>query len=172
MRRSLTLRDWKLVGAMKQVQSGGCRCSAVRYELSQPPIAVYVCHCRDCQRFSGSPFSFGAFVDAAAFRLTGVEPTSSQHVSDGGVTKTRWLCSNCSTWVFSGTTTSDEVGGSYRVLRAGTFDDTSWLRPTISFWTRSALPWVTLPEGVKCFETQPDNLQAELLRGQGDQSRK
>jgi hypothetical protein len=33
--------------------------------------------------------------------------------------------------------------------------DTSWLRPTVHFWTRSKQPWITLPEGDQSFETQP-----------------
>jgi hypothetical protein len=41
------------------------------------------------------------------------------------------------------------------ISRAGTLDDTSWLRPTAHFWTRSKQPWITLPEGDQIFETQP-----------------
>ena len=48
-------------------------------------------------------------------------------------------------------------GGALRV-RAGTLDDTSWLRPTVHFWTRSVQPWVVLPEGDQRFETQPQDL--------------
>jgi hypothetical protein len=42
-----------------------------------------------------------------------------------------------------------------RRVRAGTLDDTSWLRPTAHFWTRSKQPWITLREGDQIFETQP-----------------
>jgi hypothetical protein len=41
---------------------------------------------------------------------------------------------------------------------AGTLDDTFWLRLTVHFWTRSAQPWVMLPEGDQRFETQPEGL--------------
>jgi hypothetical protein len=40
-------------------------------------------------------------------------------------------------------------------VRCGTLDDTSWLHPTIHFWTRSKQPWITLPEGDQRFDTQP-----------------
>ena len=43
-------------------------------------------------------------------------------------------------------------------VRAGTLDDTSWLRPTAHFRTRSARPWVVLPEEDQRFETQPEDL--------------
>jgi hypothetical protein len=47
-------------------------------------------------------------------------------------------------------------------VRAGTLDDTSWLRPTVHFWTRIKQPWVALPKGDQSFETQPADLQAFL----------
>jgi hypothetical protein len=47
-------------------------------------------------------------------------------------------------------------------VRAGTLDDTSWLQPTVHFWTRSKQRWITLPEGDQSFETQPADLQAFL----------
>jgi hypothetical protein len=52
--------------------------------------------------------------------------------------------------------------GSIRNVRAGTLDDTSWLRPTVHFWTGSKQPWVALPEGAQSFETQPADMQGFL----------
>jgi hypothetical protein len=49
--------------------------------------------------------------------------------------------------------------GLHRV-RAGTLDDTSWLRPSAHFRTRGKQPWITLPEGDQIFETQPSEWQA------------
>jgi hypothetical protein len=48
------------------------------------------------------------------------------------------------------------------VVRPGTLDDTSWLRPQAHLWTRSAQPWVAIPEGVPRYETQPKDFN-ELL---------
>ena len=52
--------------------------------------------------------------------------------------------------------------GTFVFVRAGTLDDTSWLRPTVHFWTRSAQPWLALPEGDTRFQTQPANYIAWL----------
>jgi len=54
-------------------------------------------------------------------------------------------------------------GSSTRNVRAGTLDDTSWLHPTVHFWTRSKQPWVALPKGAQSFETQPVDLLGFLL---------
>ena len=44
-----------------------------------------------------------------------------------------------------------------RIVRGGTLDNTSWLKPTAHFWTRSAQAWVQLPEGATLYETQPND---------------
>ena len=63
----------------------------------------------------------------------------------------------CGTWLCSGPRLDPVTRDALRV-RAGTLDDTSWLRPTVHFWTRSQQPWVVLPEGDQRFETQPADL--------------
>ena len=47
-------------------QSGGCCCGAVRYELSAPPLAVYNCHCTNCQKITGSAFTVAATIPESA----------------------------------------------------------------------------------------------------------
>jgi hypothetical protein len=96
-------------------------------------------------------------VGANTFHLAGTEPRSFQRTADSGRTVTGWLCPDCGTWIWSGPRPDPARPDALRV-RAGTLDDTSWLRPTMHFWTRSAQPWVKLPEGDLRFETQPEDL--------------
>ena len=51
-------------------RTGGCQCGAVRYELSAEPLALYVCHCRECRRQSASAFGISVIAPRAALRLT------------------------------------------------------------------------------------------------------
>jgi hypothetical protein len=67
---------------------------------------------------------------------------------------TRWLCPECGCWI-AGAPLPGADGQMIRRVRGGTLDDTSWLKPTAHFWTRSKQPWVVLPEGAQVFETQP-----------------
>jgi hypothetical protein len=60
--------------------------------------------------------------------------------------------------------------GTFVAVRAGMLDDTSWLRPRVHFWTRSAQPWIALPEGDTRFETQPADYLARLRFIGGPQS--
>jgi hypothetical protein len=127
--------------AMKLPQTGGCLCGKIRYEITEAPQEVYTCHCTDCQRLTSSAFSMAIAVTSAAFGLMGIEPRQIQSTADSGRVKIRWVCPECGCWVCS-------VGGwgnGLRRVRAGTLDDTSWLRPTMHFWTRSKQPWLRRP---------------------------
>jgi hypothetical protein len=60
------------------------------------------------------------------------------------------------------------ICNAFRGVRAGTLDDTFWLRPTAHFWTRSAQPWVVLPPDGQRFETQPADTMGFLLSQQAE----
>jgi hypothetical protein len=134
---------------MELPQAGGCQCGAIRYEISEAPRLVYACHCTDCQRLTSSAFSMGIVVAVTAFRLSGIEPRLLQRTADSGRVNIRLVCPECGTWICG-----MPRDGVHRV-RAGTLDDTSWLRPTRHTWTRSKQPWITLPDGDEVFEKQP-----------------
>jgi hypothetical protein len=146
---------------MKLPQTGGCQCGMLRYEITEAPHLTYTCHCTDCQRTTSSAFSMAIVVADAAFRLTEGEPRSIQRTADSGRVATRWVCPECGSRVCG----APRPGATFRIVGAGTLDDTSWLRPTTHFWTRSAQPWIALPEGDRRFQTQPDNLVALFSPG-------
>src|SRR5262249_12447774 len=133
--------------------TGGCQCGKLRYEITEAPHTTYACHCVDCQRMTSSAFSMGVVVTAGAFRLTVGEPGLIQRRADSGRMTNRWVCPDCGSWLFSGPEPGTALPEAVRVVRAGTLDDTSWLRPTLHLWTRSKQPWVAVPEGSQSFET-------------------
>jgi len=134
---------------------GGCQCGAIRYEISAPPITVYTCHCTECQRQSGSAFAMAAVIPGAHFHITRGSPARFTRNTGAGRTMECWFCADCGTRLYH-----QPGGASYpnRNLKPGTLDDTSWLAPSIHFWTRSAQPWVQIPAGATRYETQPDTL--------------
>ena len=136
---------------MQLPQTGGCHCRKLRYEITEAPQMVYTCHCTDCQRITSSAFSIGIVVAESAFRLSGIEPRSIQRMADSGRVSTRLVCPECGSWV-CGTPRDGLVRA-----RAGTLDDTSWLRPTRHIWTRSKQPWITLPAGDQIFAMAAPN---------------
>jgi len=149
-------------------QNGGCLCGALRYAITRMPVAVYTCHCTNCQRLLGSAFSMSFIVADEAFQLSGGEPRPIQRMTDSGRTAIRWICPECATIICSGSKPGLPSPIAFRRVGAGTLDDTSWLRPTAHFWTRSAQPWVVLPPDGQRFETQPADTMGFLLSQQAD----
>jgi len=144
--------------------TGGCQCGMLRYEIEEAPRLVYTCHCTDCQPMTSSAFSMAIVVTETAFRLIKGEPRLIARTADSGRVTTRWVCPDCGGWI-SGSPRPDAA---VRTVRAGTLDDTSWLRPTVHFWTRSKQPWITLPAGTRTFETQPADLGSFFAAGATD----
>ena len=133
---------------MKLPLTGSCQCGNIRYEIAQAPQLVYTCHCTDCQRITSSAFSLGIALPEPAFRLTAGEPRPLQRMADSGRLNTRFVCPDCACWIYS-----LPRDGVIRV-RAGTLDDTTWLRPTRHIWAKRKQAWVVIPEGDEVFEGQ------------------
>jgi hypothetical protein len=129
------------------MMQGGCACGAVRYRLLTAPMFVHCCHCHDCQRQAGSAFAVNALIEAAQVELLAGAPEAVPLPTDSGRPHDVYRCPGCRTALWSDY-------GRRRVLlfvRVGTLDDPASLRPDVHIFTRSKLPWVTLPESVPAF---------------------
>jgi len=127
-------------------KTGGCQCGYVRYSLDGEAYRLNVCHCRDCQRQSGSAFGMSLVIAPTAFSLISGELRTFELTADSGRVKTCAFCPNCGVRIYNRTSASYSV-------KAGTLDDTSWLVPAAHYWTRSRQAWTTLPADLPCFET-------------------
>jgi len=133
---------------------GGCACGAVRYRLASAPMFVHCCHCRDCQRQTGSAFVVNALIEAdRVFLLSGdVEPFAVP--TDSGRQHEIYRCSSCKVAVWS---VYGGAGPKLRFVRVGTLDDPAALMPDVHIYVRSKLSWIALPEGVPSFDAYYDS---------------
>jgi hypothetical protein len=125
---------------------GGCSCGGVRYRLASEPLIVHCCHCRNCQRQTGSAFVVNVLVETDRVELLAAEPEPVDVPRDDGSSQRIWRCRTCRIAVFS-RYTGDEL----RFVRGGTLDDPAAVAPDVHIYTRSKLPWVALPDGVPSF---------------------
>jgi hypothetical protein len=134
--------------AMSQL-TGACLCGAVRYTSSAEPVRSAVCHCRDCQRFTGS--AFGALVAVAkeALTITGAMKT---FTSPGGSGKPilRHFCPEC------GSSIAEETGSApgLVILNIGTLDEPKSVTPASEIFCDDALPWVQTTGDMQRFAKQ------------------
>src|SRR5262245_61166297 len=129
---------------------GGCLCGAVRYELRTEPQVMGICHCRDCQKATGSAYFPSIAVPAAALQVSG-EPRTYATKADSGSTVTRAFCGTCGTTLWGWNTSVPEA----RSLSAATLDDPRRFVPMFHIYTASAQPWDLIPEGLAHFERMP-----------------
>jgi len=132
---------------------GGCECGDVRYRLIGAPIVVNCCHCRDCQRISGSAFAINAMIETDRVEVICGEAEQSSLEREGAGDTHAWRCGRCLTLLFAD---HPLFGAAMRFVRVGTLDEGERLVPQAHFFVRSKHPWVTLPEDVPAFETLPD----------------
>ena len=113
---------------------------------------------------AGTPREFHA---AEALRALEGGTRPFQRPTDSGRISTRRVCGGGGVWICGGPKPGMAEPGTLVFVRAGTLDDTSWLRPSVHLWTDSAQPWVALPDGDVRFEMQPANYPAWLWSNTG-----
>jgi hypothetical protein len=136
---------------MRSPMTGGCLCGAVRYESAGAPVFSLLCHCRDCQRSSGSAYNAALRVPAAGFRITKGAPKLYAGTADSGNMVTRAFCPDCGSPLFIRVSTRPDLIG----LRAGTLDDPSAFRPEADIFVKSAQPWDHMDPALPKYETYP-----------------
>ena len=138
---------------MKLPIEGGCQCGAVRYRISAEPVVVYACHCTTCQTQSGSAFGLAARFEQESFELTRGELASFDFPGSAGYAFKNSFCKDCGTRIHHVHSRFPNLIS----LKPGTLDNTDWLTPTFHVFTRSAQPWVQIPENVPAFESMPED---------------
>lgn len=130
---------------------GGCACGAIRYRLTAAPMIVHACHCRDCQKQSGSAFVVNLWIERKFVEPSGAEPVASR-VPPGASGKPHdvFRCGACGTALWS---KYHAAPGDTVLLRGGTLDDPAAIAPDVHIFTRSKLPWLELPKNARVFES-------------------
>lgn len=123
---------------------GGCTCRQVRYRVTSRPMYVNCCHCRWCQRETGTAFALNAMIEADRVELTAGAPELVDTPSASGKGQKIWRCPTCKVAVWSN---YGGAGDKVRFVRVGTLDNPDTMPPDIHIFTMSKQPWVALPAG-------------------------
>ncbi|MBV9825665.1 MAG: GFA family protein [Alphaproteobacteria bacterium] len=130
-------------------REGGCACGATRYKLTADPMIVHCCHCRDCQRLTGSAFVVNLWIERHLVEADPAGLTSAAVPGGSGKPHEIFRCAACGTAMWS---KYHRAPGDTVMLRAGTLDQPDSVQPDVHIFTRSKLSWVTLPAGARMFD--------------------
>ena len=147
---------------------GRCACGEVRYRLADRPFAVHCCHCRDCQRETGSAFVINGLVETPHVEVTSGTPETIDTPSASGKGQRIVRCPAChvALWSHYG-----GMGGKAAFVRVGTLDDPDACPPQVHIFTRSKQPWFDLPMDACAFEIFYSRDDLEALFGGGGAAR-
>lgn len=122
---------------MKVPFQGGCACGAIRYECSAEPLAMFKCHCRDCQRATGGPYAAAVLVPSKAFKITQGTPRCYSSPSAAMGRHTRGFCPDCGSRLLGAVNPDAPFIG----VLASSLDDPSVYEPEFDIFTADAQPW-------------------------------
>ena len=124
--------------------SGHCTCSAVSYRIEVAPIIVHACHCRWCQRESGTAFALNALIERDRLQLKQGEDALEEIATPSASGKGQRIvrCRHCKVALWS-----HYPGGGAAVafLRIGTLDTPDAFPPDVHIFTSTKQTWFELP---------------------------
>ena len=125
---------------------GGCTCRQVRYRMTAKPLFVHCCHCRWCQRETGTAFALNALLEAESVEVSQGKPELVDTPSNSGTGQVIARCPKCHIALWSN---YGGIGDWVRFLRVGTLDWPARFAPDIHIFTSTKQPWVVIPEGMR-----------------------
>lgn len=129
--------------------SGGCFCGKIEYEAEIDEGAVAICHCRDCQVFSGSAFRTSGIVPPDCFQFTRGSPKYFDKQADSGNLRRMAFCAECGTHLCS---LPREDDGGFVSIRVATSHQFSTLKPAMEVYCTSRVTWMEGLKGTLEFE--------------------
>lgn len=130
--------------------SGGCQCGAVRYAVAAEPVAVYVCHCRECQKQSASAFGISVELPMGVLRLEQGEIGTWTRAADSGRLLECMFCTRCGSRLWHASAGLGTIS-----VKGGSLDRPPDLSSAIHIWTSRKLAGVIIPEGCRQFPEEP-----------------
>lgn len=141
---------------------GRCACGEVRYRLNGKPFAVHCCHCRDCQRETGSAFVINGLIETPAVEVIAGQPETIDTPSASGKGQRIVRCPTCRVALWSHYA---GMGARAAFVRVGTLADPDACPPQVHIYTRSKQPWFDLPPDAAAFEVFYSRADLEALFG-------
>jgi hypothetical protein len=127
-------------------------CGTVRYEITDDPVALYVCHCRECQKQSSSAFGISVIVKRSEFRVARgeVKVWCERRTAAGRLSCA--FCPDCGSRLWH-----ESAGAADTIsVKGGSLDEPVDLRAAVHIWTARKLPGVVIPETAAQFPGEPD----------------
>lgn len=134
---------------------GGCACGNIKYHVCSKPLAMFNCHCGDCQKASGGTFVSVALFNEKDLSILSGSPKYFRSYGESGRWTDRGFCPNCGTPLFA----KGEIAPGLISIKPGSLNDNAWFKPTIDTWAGCAPAWVALDDSLPKHDRTPNVLK-------------
>lgn len=145
---------------MKEIFTGRCQCEEIAYRVTGESLALFICHCTDCQRQSASAFGMALWVTHSAVTLLSGELKTWTRLTPSGREMHCQFCPTCGSRIFHSLTDQPEIIS----IKPGTLDDVQQLEPVGHIWTQSAQTWVAVDDACLAYPENPDTFAEMIAR--------
>ena len=147
---------------MPTVVPGGCACGAVRYKCNWPPMFTWKCHCRECQRSTGTGAAVNVVFEAEDVTFIKGKIREFESTGTSVMSTYRGFCPTCGSPLSARAAMFPQIHG----LSAASLDDPSLATLDAHIWTASVQPWDELSAVLPQFVTTPTETDlGELVSG-------
>ncbi len=133
---------------MSKTITGGCLCGEIRYECQGEPLRSFICHCTDCQQFTGSVFAAVLIFPKESFRILSGTPNGHTVTAESGNKVEREFCGKCGASLFEVL----EKRPDFIAVSAGSIDDKAAFKPSYQVWTQSQVDTIRVNDDLQKFE--------------------
>lgn len=134
----------------KPFGTGRCLCGAITFTVAAAPVTMGQCHCKDCQRATGTGHISNARFRSEDVSVSG-ETKAFAVTADSGNINTRHFCATCGSRLFS----ENSARPGFINVHAGVFDDHTWFEPEWIFYKKAQPLWDITTEDVPCHDKNP-----------------
>lgn len=128
-----------------------CHCGTLQLRCTGEPSKVSLCHCRDCQRRTGSLFSVAAFFPRDSVSLAAGEAKTFRRPSASGFDVSFHFCPACGSTLWWEPERMPHLVG----VAAGSFADPDFPMPQQAVWAEDRHRWLELPPGMPAHARNP-----------------
>jgi hypothetical protein len=136
------------------MRRGGCQCGEVRYEIAGEPLALFVCHCRECQKQSASAFGMSLEIAREALRVTQGVPRVWTRGTDSGRRLACAFCPTCGSRLWHAS--DSEAAAPTITVKAGSLDEPVDVSRAVHIWTARKVPGLVIPAEAVQFPGEPE----------------
>ena len=128
-----------------------CHCGLLQLRCSGDPVKISMCHCRDCQRRTGSLFSVAAFFPREAVAVAAGSAQSFRRPSASGHDVTFHFCADCGSNLWWEPDRMPHLSG----VAVGAFADPDFPMPEQAVWCEDRHAWLDLPPAIAAHARNP-----------------